>query len=337
MSTRRRIEDYRSLYLTPGHQAYLAGQFPSCEALGPDGTMALLDGGEDNVNVLLCDAGGAPRFVARHYLISSPSRIAIELRLVTTLAGFGYPTPAPVATASGELFLERLPEPAIALFPFVEGDVSADWSHVRRRVAATAVARLHQLCLQSGYRTGIGKPRREALQWGAAWIAKAQIAGHEDLTAEISRFLTSRLEPQLKRLWSLPSGPVHHDLNYGNVVWHNDEVAAIIDFDECHDAPLIMDLVAGFSCLALDVDYQLDLEACLAIIEGYERVRRLELDELQMLPLAWELFSLVGGVEYLLANADRVRSIYESRSFKLLYLEQRSRMREFAADLSRSR
>lgn len=299
--------------------------------------MALLDGGEDNVNVLLCDAAGLPRFIARHYLISSASRIAIELRLVTMLAENGYPTPAPVSTASGELFLDRRHEPAIALFPFVQGVVSADWSHERRRVAAAAIARLHQLCLQRGYRTGIGKPGREALQWGAAFIAKGKVAGHEDLTAEVSEFLKCRLEPQLKRLWSLPTGPVHHDLNYGNVVWRNDEVAAIIDFDECHDAPLIMDLVAGFSYLGLDPEHQLDLEACLAIIEGYERVRRLEPDELQMIPLAWELFTFVGGVEYILANSDRVESVYESRSFKLLYLEQRSRMREFAADLSRSR
>ena len=280
--------------------------FPAYQALGHGGRISLLEGGLDNLNLLLTDPTGVPQFVARHYLLSSIPKIAGEIRLVCMLASNEYPTPSPLPTTTGEWFLERQNEPAIALFPYIEGAVEQVWSLEQKQTAASAIADFHRLCRQNRFRIGMTKQRMELLQSGSSKIAALNIRGHETLAADLDQFLNRRLENQWQRFQSLPFGPVHHDLNYGNVIWQGKNIGAIIDFDECHDAPLIMDLVAAFSYLAVNADDQLDFDSCRAILAGYEQVRPLEPDEIQLLPFAWDLLNLVGSLEYLLGNADKI-------------------------------
>ena len=325
----RPFEDYCQEFLSQDHQAFLMRHFPAYQALGHGARISLLEGGLDNLNLLLTDATGMPRFVARHYLISTAPKIAGEIRLVRMLASYNYPTPSPLPTTTGEWFLERQNEPAIALFPFIEGAVERVWSLEQKRTAASAIADFHRLCRQNSFRIGMTKQWLELLQTGSSRIAAHNIPGHETLAADIDQFLRHCLENQWQRFQSLPFGPVHHDLNYGNVIWQGKNIAAIIDFDECHDAPLIMDLVAAFSYLAVNADYQLDFDSCRAILAGYEQVRPLEPDEFQLLPFAWDLLNLVGGLEYLLGNADTIESVFDCRSYAILYRQQRTRINEF--------
>jgi homoserine kinase type II len=334
MRDQRRIEDYKNEFGTLEHREALRKSFPAYTALGPGGEVTFLEGGEDNVNLLLHDSTGVPRLVARHYLVSSPSRIACELQLVSLLVEHGYPTPQSLATATGAPFLDQGEEPAIALFPYVEGEVTDSWSLERKRTAAAAIARMHNLCTREGFRIGVTKPRLEIIRAGPAKIAALDIVGHEALGAEVAAFLALRLEPELLRLESLPSGPVHHDLNYGNVIWRDEEIGAVIDFDECHDAPLIMDIVAALSYLALDADYRLEPESCAAIIEGYERERLLTPEERLLLPLAWDLLNLTAGLEYILETDDPLTTVEECLSYTQLYLHQKGRLETIVAGLN---
>jgi homoserine kinase type II len=334
MDKKRRIDDYKRDFMAPEHLEALKEHFCVSAVLGPGSEASLLKGGEDNINLVLRDASGVPRFVARHYLISSPSKVAAEIRLVSMLVEYGYPTPPPIGTVTRGFFLDRGDEPSIALFPYIEGEVTSSWSLEQKRKAAAAIAWMHNICIREGYRIAVTKPRLETIRSGPAKIAALGISGHEALTVEIATFLSERLEPELMRLESLPSGPVHHDLNYGNVIWRGEEIEAIIDFDECHDAPLVMDLAAAFSYLALDMDYRLEAEPCIAIIEGYERERRLSEEERLLLPLAWDLLNLTSGVEFIIDNSDWLTATEECRSYTKLYLHQKGRMEAIVAGLS---
>jgi Ser/Thr protein kinase RdoA (MazF antagonist) len=334
MSKHKRKVEYQAEFITPQHLELLRGQFPAYGNLGPDGRVSVLEGGLDNVNLLLLDAAGVPRFVARHYVVSSPAKVAGELSLVSLLVGNRYPTPPPLATVTGAPFLDRGDQAAIALFPFIEGEIASSWSLKRKRYAGSALAIIHKICAREGFRIGAAKPRLEILRSWSAKVAALALRGTAGMSAEVSRFLAERMGPELSRFESLPFGPVHHDLNYGNVIWRGDGIEAVIDFDECHDAPLIMDLAAAFSYVAVDANYRLEPEACAALIEGYERERRLTSEERLMLPLAWDLLNLTSAVEFIVDNSDWLTSVEECRSYQNLYLDQKGRMEAIMAGLN---
>src|SRR5690242_5802429 len=107
MSKRNRIERCKAEFLMPEHVAGLKKHFLIYAALGAGDDASILEGVEDNINILLCNRAGVPSFVARHYLISPPSKVARELGFVSKLVGQGYPTVRPIATITGSLFLDR--------------------------------------------------------------------------------------------------------------------------------------------------------------------------------------------------------------------------------------
>ncbi len=187
-----RIEELRDRYLSPTHRAFLGQHFPVCSALGM-GRTSLLEGGEDNINVLLHDPTGTPRFVARHCLVSPPSKVAGEMRLVEMLAAHGFPTPIPLHTANGTPFLNRPGEPTIALFPYVEGTIDLTWSAEQKCAAAAAIAECHQLCHQTRFRVGVVKEREKILRTGPAKFAVLGVPGHEVMEADVAEFIARRL------------------------------------------------------------------------------------------------------------------------------------------------
>ncbi len=317
MNLRRRRSAYREEYGSREHRVLLLESFPDCKEV-LDGGGAFLEGGVDNLNLRLDDSSGRPRFVARHYLISSAAKVEAELNLVSMLEGQGFPTPRPVRTADDTLFLDRGEEPVIAVFPFISGEVTAGWDLERKRRGAAAIARMHCICRDQGYRIGRGKPRLETLRAGPPTVAADKVPGHEILTAAVSDFL-AELEPQREAFEALLVGPVHHDLNEGNVVWNGEEMGALIDFDECHDAPLIMDLAAAFHYLGLQ-NFELDAPSIAAVLEGYEGIRRLSGEEWHFLPLAWDLLNLTSAVEFVVENRDWLGDARECHSLTKIYL-----------------
>jgi Ser/Thr protein kinase RdoA (MazF antagonist) len=137
--------------------------------------MELLDGGEDNVNLLLRDAAGRCVAVARHYLVTPSDKIAAELQFVDFLADQEFPTPRPVQTRQGGLFVDNGTEPSIALFPFVQGNHYDNWSGDQRRVAAGLLATMHTLCARQIFRIGRTKDHRNILETGFHRVAATDL------------------------------------------------------------------------------------------------------------------------------------------------------------------
>lgn len=331
MNMRRQRSEFEQQFGTAAHRNLIREQFPACRTIGEDGA-TLIKGGEDNINLLLRDELGNPRWVARHYLISSPAKIAGEMAFVSVLVEQGFPTPAPVPTLDGSLFLDRGQEPTIAVFPFAEGIVESNWSVDRKRKAASLLARIHKICTDLNFTIGATKPRLDILRSGPGKVAAVDFPGHEILTAAVDAFM-GEFETQRADFEALPWGPVHHDLNYGNVIWANDQIAALIDFDECHDAPFIMDLAAAFHYLAIDNTWQFDVGSCAAILEGYQQVRKLSPKEQAMLPLAWDLLNLTAAVEFIVENYDWLGHANECRSLAKFYLPLKAQLAPILMDL----
>lgn len=83
----------------------------------------------------------------------------------------------------------------------------------------------------------------------------------------------------------LPSGLLHADLHYENVLFHGDEVRAI-DFDDCGYGPLLYDLAVT----VFELGDRPDL--CAALLEGYRSVLPFEHEELIPLFILLRRFQL---------------------------------------------
>lgn len=328
MIKQERIERYKEALLQPDHLEFLIERF------GLDlsrYTFRALEGGEDNLNILISDVEGRGVAVARHYLVTPAENVAAELEFVTFLSSHGFPTPAPYRTVEGHCLLRGGSEPSIALFPFVEGEHLDPWPTSHLLTGGRMLARLHNLCGAHDYRIGRSPERERVLREGMETVAASPLRHKDRFLAEVEAFLRDELAAGVEALLALPYGPVHHDMNSGNVLWRNGEFRALIDFDEAQDAPYITDIVTAFQYLAVDEDNRLIEYACSALVSGYCRERSLEPRELRALQFCWDYSNIVGAMEFITGNIDFLESAMECRSFSELYLRNRGRLALLAA------
>lgn len=92
-----------------------------------------------------------------------------------------------------------------------------------------------------------------------------------------------------RKLKSLPAQVIHYDGHNENLLWSMDgseELVGLIDFGDLIYAPAIMDLAVSFSSfLSEDIQLQPDdwIDIAVAILQGYNSVRSLQEDELEVL------------------------------------------------------
>ena len=105
------------------------------------------------------------------------------------------------------------------------------------------------------------------------------------LDTEYEHWLKERLQFLKKHLpEDIPRGLVHGDIFFDNVLFENNKIKAIIDFEEACNYYLIFDLGMGVLGLCR-TDGTIDLNKARALIKGYEQIRSLvflERDSLQL-------------------------------------------------------
>jgi Ser/Thr protein kinase RdoA (MazF antagonist) len=103
-------------------------------------------------------------------------------------------------------------------------------------------------------------------------------------------------------------------------------VTAVLDFDELNHGPLILDLARFFQYLALDAPgRRLPVPLAEAAIAGYQRVRPLQIAELELLPLAFDLVGIVEAAGFIMWAAPHLglASVDECHSWRA-YLANRT-------------
>jgi len=130
------------------------------------------------------------------------------------------------------------------------------------------------------------------------WDIKSGTLQNESLHDPAKPYFTSHIQPVLDRwqdlegrtLKSLPAQVIHYDGHNENLLWStdgSDELAGLIDFGDMIYAPAIMDLAVSFASFLSD-DTQLQenknwIDIAVAILRGYNSVRLLQEDELEVL------------------------------------------------------
>jgi homoserine kinase type II len=200
--------------------------------------------------------------------------------LMEHLAQRGVVCPQPVPARNGEA-LGRLAGRCAAIVTFLDGL----W--LRRPLArhcgqvGEALARMHQAGADFA-------PRRpNALSIGG-WPALFEIAGPR--ADEVMPGLAEEVAAELGKLrgvWpsELPSGVIHADLFPDNVFFLGDRLSGLIDFYFACDDFFAYDLGICLNAWCFEPDGGFDVGKGAAMIEGYQRVRRLASEEVEALPI----------------------------------------------------
>jgi Ser/Thr protein kinase RdoA (MazF antagonist) len=209
------------------------------------------------------------------------------------LAAAGLPTCAPLTAAGGGNVVEASFNRGYCVFPWVEGVHVEGW-----RLAPNQVRRLGEL---------VGR-MHQALARAAAVLGwppvppetRTRVSAPSTATAEADRFLgvidtldaprsfdlsAARTLEERKALLEQhaaarpaherPSGPLgwtHGDLQYRNLLWRRDRVAAVLDWDRVAVRPLAEEVVRTAQVQFATKDGRLDLERVAAFTAGYRGV-----------------------------------------------------------------
>ena len=160
--------------------------------------------------------------------------VAFEVEVLQFLAREGFPAPPLVLAEGGAPQIDVAGRPAM-LFAFAEGEEleRADVTPRRCRTIGEHVGRLHALAPR------FGRKRPNPYHWPrvSEWVTELEPDGGGDpLVAPSLPMLRQELEASIA-LPETPRGLVHGDLFLDNVLWVEERVSAVLDWEmSCVDA-----------------------------------------------------------------------------------------------------
>ncbi|MEN8241231.1 MAG: homoserine kinase [Chloroflexota bacterium] len=226
--------------------------------------------GLGNSNFLVDSNKG--RFILTVFEIDH-NRVVNLSRLLTLLVSRDFPTAGARTQSGGEKVLSVDGHSAM-LKPYVPGQVIEDLNGHHLQQIGEAVAQLHR----------IPAPDYLPVQHAYELETFPVILGNHEYH-EFGSWLEQRLEIFRQALPpGLPRGLIHGDVFFDNVIFDNDTLRAIIDFEEACHYYLVFDL--GMAALGLCTqDMKLNLPQVRALLDGYQRIRPLVEVEKQALQL----------------------------------------------------
>ena len=235
--------------------------------------------GVENSNFLMQTARG--RYILTLYEKRvRESDLPFFIGLMEHLAKKGVTCPQPVRGRNGEA-LGRLADRAAAVVTFLDGL----W--IRRPNARHCASVGEAMALMHRAGADFAPRRPNALSIGG-WPALAAAAGGR--ADEVAPGLTAEIAAELahvQQAWpsDLPSGVIHADLFPDNVFFLGDRLSGLIDFYfACNDF-LAYDLGVCLNAWCFELDGSFNISKGMALINGYERVRRLTAPEVEALPV----------------------------------------------------
>jgi homoserine kinase type II len=195
-----------------------------------------------------------------------------EAAIVAHVAARGLPTPVPRVAASGQPFVlwKDQKDQIVSLFPWIAGRTLErdELTAAHGAAAGGALARLHLAGADfADHRPGryepdeIDRRLRHVAGLGRPELMPAQAI----LTAELAALAAERAK-------DLPAGLIHGDLFVDNVLFADDQLAALLDFEQASWGRLAYDLAVTVLAFGFGRDdFRADVTR--ALIDAYAAVR----------------------------------------------------------------
>ena len=242
-------------------------------AIGTSLKLEDIPGGFGNSNFKLTTTEGA--FLLKVCDEKEQAALHMQIALLEHLQQHAYPTVYPIPTKAGNQ-LTQTPAGSVMLYPFLEGGHPQPTPRTLEQLGA-ALARLHAIPPIAGlppFAMGISQIRPFFRE-----VTNTAFADHpfvDTLKSELDA-----LAPALNA--TLPSGLLHGDLFLDNTLFRDEEMVAILDFEEgCHDT-LLLDIGMTLIGCCYKTDGQLDRESARRFLAVYTAARPLTENEWQHL------------------------------------------------------
>jgi len=247
--------------------------------LGPASSFKGIAEGVENSNFLMDTQKG------RFFLTLFEKRVKEQdlpffIGLMEHLAKRGVNCPLPVRARTGDALGRLAGRPAV-IVTFLDG------LSIRRPTArhcasvGEALGRIHK----AGADFQLRRPNALSIE-GWPPLFEAAKARADEVTPGLAAETEGELEA-LRKVWpnGLPAGVIHADLFPDNVLFLGDELSGLIDFYfACNDA-FAYDLAIALNAWCFEPDASFNITKGMALITGYERVRRLTDREAEALPV----------------------------------------------------
>lgn len=235
--------------------------------------------GVENSNFLLHTTKGSYILTLYEKRVNADD-LPFFLGLMHHLAERGLSCPLPLPRADGELLGTLSGRPA-AVISFLEGMWLRKPEAQHCREVGRALAAMHEAS------EGFPLKRSNALSvdgWRSLWqnsearADEVQAGLREEIAAELAH---------LEEHWPkhLPEGVIHADLFPDNVFFLGDRLSGLIDFYfACNDF-LAYDIAVCLNSWCFEKNGAYNITKGMALLSGYESVRRLTPEEVEALPL----------------------------------------------------
>ncbi len=235
--------------------------------------------GVENTNYLIHTASG-PFILTLYEKRVLPKELPFFLDLMDHLASSGIKCPTPVRGRDGKMLRKLAGRPA-AIVTFLEGL----WIR-RPQVGHCAelgknLAHFH-LAGQSFTQT-----RKNHLSIGG-WrpLFEACGPGTDEIADNLQREIADELD-FLEANWpgDLPAGIIHADLFPDNVFFLGQQISGLIDFYFACTDMLAFDIAICLNAWCFESDNSFNITKARALLDAYTKVRRLDDDEFELLPI----------------------------------------------------
>lgn len=236
-----------------------------------------IEQGVENSNYVVTTTGGAFVLTLFERRVD-PADLPYFLGFMAHVARRGAPAPAPIADRDGAFLQSLCGRPAV-LVSFLQGASRLAPSPSDCAAAGALAARLHQSA------DGFDRRRPNALGLpGWEKLAGATRDRAEESAAGLSALIDGEIDAQRRaRLDALPRGPIHADLFPDNLLFTGPNVSGVIDFYFACDDFFAYDLAIAINAFA-GVGGVFDRDRAAALVDGYQRLRRLSPAEKAAMP-----------------------------------------------------
>lgn len=276
--------------------------------LGEIQNFSAIPQGSVNSNHRLETSNGV--FFVRIYEERDPAQADADVELTRVLAA-RIPTPRPLGNP---VTIQKKPA---AVFPWIEGTMicQAGVTIAHARAIGRALADMHAVDVDAGE----GRFRVEDIR---ARLLSIEDPPYRDARALLENALDDHVP---RRDVDLPRGLCHGDLFRDNVLWRENEIVALLDFESASRDVLMYDLAVTILSWCYGATFDRDLVR--AMIEGYESSRAISSRERKGLHaeacIAAIRFATTRITDYAMKGGEN-RSMKDYRRFldRLAALEQ---------------
>jgi homoserine kinase type II len=237
----------------------------------------IVQGAGNSNYVLVTDHG---KFILTIFEIK-PKRVINMTKALLLLAEHQYPTHPIYYRKNGEV-LTKYKNKLVMVRPFVSGNVVKDLERDKIKQVGTALGKLHDI------------PAPEYLPEKHPYLTRFYFEiMQQEIDVDYKRLVKKRFQTIANNAPpDLPVGIAHGDLFYDNMLFENGKLKAILDFEELCRIEKVNDL--GMTALGTCVKgTDLLLHKVEALIDGYQEIRDLEIEERDFLQMSIEWSALI--------------------------------------------